>query len=498
MFISAVRRARPFLSFQHKGRLLIAPDGLDVSRRNLNTPDTCFFCSEVSPHYEKRSTFVSKRQLSSSRTIAEDSKLDLFVSCLPGLEHILSDELNALGIRHSRTISGANVRDASVEQLFQCHLYLGTASHVLIRCGKPFRARSFAELRRKVAKTSWSKWLMDDVYITDIRVSASKSKLYHTDAISERIQKAIDASLGRDAQDPNNEEIDAGKAVQLTVRIVRDVVQISIDTSESPLHQRGYRLETAKAPLREDIAFALLYSSGWKPQYVHEGGEHQDLQYGGLLDPFCGSGTILIEAASILAGLPPGRFRPVPLGGTHLFDPVRWKSSTEDRITRPLEPQFDVVIFGSDRDDGAVAAAASNADRAGVGDFIDVCKAAVACNPWLENPSLAPAAPLIITNPPFGKRIKGKGVSDTLLPLYQTLGNRVARMSEVKHGTTATVLAHDVNLARRMGFPVKTLFSTHHGGIEVSAMSTASTNEEDRASFASQGGRTPQKEMSDK
>ena len=475
MFTSALRHAR---ASQHLvSRLHFNIATMFASTTTLNSQGKCSFFSENTIKNKKRPRdFAPVRESSSSRSLSEDFKLDLFVSCLPGLEDVLSEELKSLKLPHSRTMGGANIRDASVEQLFQCHLYLGTASHVLLRCGKPFRARKFAELRRKVAKMPWSKWLKNDSYITDIRVSASKSKLYHTGAIAERIQKAIDESLGREAQEPNVKMVAVDKAVQLTVRIIKDMVQLSIDTSASPLHQRGYRLQTAKAPLREDIAFAMLHSSGWRP--IYEGGDDAEFKYGGLLDPFCGSGTILIEAASIVAGLPPGRLRPAPLGGTHFFDPTRWKSLVEDPVTRPFRSYSEVIILGSDRDDGAVAAAASNANRAGIGDQIDVVKAAIASSPWLENPSIAPEAPLILTNPPFGHRIKGKGDSGTLLPLYQKLGYLVthlleARVSELMEpGATATILAHDVSLARRTGLPLQTLFATHHGGIEVSAMST--------------------------
>lgn len=470
MFSFAVRSARPVFRPRRSLSSVTAMVGANTS---LDAPGACFIYSK--PSLQNNAFNISRgRKLSSSRTVSPDTKMDLFVSCLPGLENVLSSELKALRIPHSPSIAGANLRGASLEQVLQCHLYLGTASHVLLRCGKPFRARSFAELRRKVAKTPWNKWLAKDACIVEIRVSASKSKLYHTGAIAERIRKAIDESLGREASDydDNSEAIVADTAVKLTVRIIKDVVQISIDTSGSPLHERGYRLETAKAPLREDIAFAMLFLSGWKPRYNDS--DCPDLKYNGLLDPFCGSGTILIEAASMLTLLPPGRLRPAPLGGTPFFNKEGWNTLKEEPSTISLESNSDVLIFGSDRDGGAVAATASNAERAGVGDVITVCKAAVASNPWLEDPSVAPDAPLVLTNPPFGKRIKGKGATNELLPLYQTFGDRVARLGDTKPATDATVLAHDVNLARRMGLPLKVLFSTHHGGIEVSAMSTLS------------------------
>jgi putative N6-adenine-specific DNA methylase len=308
---------------------------------------------------------------------------------------------------------------------------------------------------------------MEDANIADIRVTSTKSKLMHTNAIAERVQAAIDESLGREAQE-NKGEIDPCKNVRLTVRIVRDMVLMSIDTSSSPLHQRGYRLETAKAPLREDLAFALLYSSGWQPH--HDG----EIKFEGLLDPFCGSGTIVIEGASIVAGLPPGRLRPAPLRGTQLFDPSQWKTLLDDNV--PSKRQAHVVICGNDRNAGAVSAAISNATRAGVRGLIDFRQAALASNPWFEDPLLAPDCPLIVTNPPFGKRIKGKDTKrdiHPLLPLYQTLGGRMGRLMEAKPGAGITMLSHDPKLARKMGLPdMSVAFSTHHGGIDVSAMTT--------------------------
>ena len=464
MFSTAIR---PLLRQRGRLRVRLAAPCMVVSSRRVNEEYFCTPCSDLLLKNEKCRIFQRQYSSPSQRTISDDSKLNFFVSCLPGLEPVLSAELSSLSIPHSRTVGGANLRGASLGQLLSCHLYLGTASHVLLRCGRPFDARSFAELRRKVAKMTWNRWLLQDAQIMDIRVTASKSKLYHTGAIAERIQKGIDEALGREPQDVNSKTTDPEKSVRLTVRIVKDVVQISIDTSETPVHQRGYRLETAKAPLREDLAFAMLYCSEWKPRY--KGNDNQALNYGGLLDPFCGSGTILIEAASTMAGLPPGRLRPVPVGGTHLFDPLLWKSLTADPRTIPFESMSDVIIFGSDRDAGSVRAAASNAARAGVGDLINFQEAALACNPWLDDPSVAPDAPLVVSNLPFGKRIKGKRSENPLLPLYQTFGNRIAGLGR---DANVTVLAHDINLARRMGFPINVLFSTHHGGIEVSAMST--------------------------
>lgn len=424
------------------------------------------------------------------------SHMDVFVSCLPGLESILSEEMKALEINHKTESGGVQLINPTTEAIMECHLFLGTASNVLLRCGDPFVARGLPELRRKTAKLPWRRILKRNVRL-EARVTSSKSKLYHTTAIRDRILSGIYEALGYEVPDDGERfeppEVEGDTVVKLDVRLIRDNISISIDTSETPIHQRGYRLQTAKAPLREDLAYAMLWSAGWKPQY-HEDLDEDELAkdtrvFKGLLDPLCGSGTIAIEGAAIAAGLPPGRLRPAPLEGTRLQNEGKWKKLVKGTASGKLSKKAlgKKKIAASDRDAGAVEIAKSNAKRAGVLQLIDFDQCALAAQPWFENLESAPRDLLLASNPPFGKRIsaptKHSSEETQLLPLFQTLGSRVKRLIETGRGVGTILLANNPAIIRRTGLDcVGLAFKSLHGGMPVSAMSSYSARKEKAAS----------------
>jgi putative N6-adenine-specific DNA methylase len=224
---------------------------------------------------------------------------------------------------------------------------------------------------------------------------------------------------------------------------------VSLDATATPLHRRGYRLASAKAPLREDLAHALLLAAGFGPEQA-------------LLDPLCGSGTIAIEAAGLAAGLPPGRLRRAPLAHLALFDGEAWKRERD--AVPPPRPHAPIVA--SDRDAGAVEAARANAERAGTAAAIAFATMALSAQPWLAEGAEHPARGLVATNPPFGRRVQA---GRDLLPLYQTLGHRAQRLGA---GWRVALVAHDVRLARRTGLPLQAAFTTRHGGIPITALCT--------------------------
>jgi len=392
-----------------------------------------------------------------------DGSFTLYLSCLPGLEPVLSKELRTLDIPHSIDYrGGVNIRQAPLDTITKCHLFLGSASHVFLRCGRAFEAVKFGELTRKVSRIRcWQQWLRDDA-VPQIRVKCSKSRIRHTFAAAESVERGIDKALGRPPQSAD------GPVVPILVRIDRDIVQISIDTSQTPMHQRGYRLETGKAPLREDIAYSMLYAAGWTSTYNH-----------GLIDPLCGSGTIAIEGAAMKVGLSPGRLRDAPLEGTYLYNPDSWADQLTESLERAskkaasFESENRLIVAG-DRDEGVIKSATSNAERAGVLEFMNISACSISDHEWFKNPKSAPESVLIATNPPYGRRViasrqKTKKRFDELLPLYQTIGQKVKGMKDVDVGVVA--LVNNVDLARRMAIPdTKALFSTKHGGLPVAAM----------------------------
>lgn len=376
----------------------------------------------------------------------------LFAACLPGLEPLLQRELQTLGYTQE-PLAGGVAFEGDPRAVFATSLWLGTASHVRVRLAE-FPCRALGELERKASLLPWAQWLRPDVPLR-LRATAQRSRIYHTGAVEQRIERAVAHALGRQPPRPMAAaEPDADDtAAVLAVRVHEDVVTVSLDATTSPLHRRGYRLATAKAPLREDIAHALLLAAGFAPGLA-------------LLDPMCGAGTIAIEAAAIALGLPPGRLRPPPLRHTALWDERLWQQVVADAAARTTAAANATTapIAASDRDRGAIEAARANAERAGVAAAVAFTCCALAAQPWLAAPTQAPPRGLLATNPPFGRRV---GQGHDLLPLYQTLGHRLQRLGA---GWRLALLAHDDRLARRSGIPLETAFSVRHGGLSVRAL----------------------------
>jgi putative N6-adenine-specific DNA methylase len=364
----------------------------------------------------------------------------LFAVCQPGLEPLLARELAALGAE-PRSVAGGVELSGDVRLALRAARWLGTASHLLVRLAE-FRCRAPGELERKAKELPWREWLRADTPLA-IRATSRASRVFHTGLIAERVGSAVAAALGTAPPTPASADAPAARVL---VRFERDVCTLSVEATSTPLHRRGYRLESAKAPLREDLAHALVLSSGWSCDEA-------------LLDPFCGSGTIAIEAAALARGLAPGRLRPAPLEHLALFDASAWRDVAEEKRALHAPP-----ISASDRDEGAVAAARANAERAGVADAVSFVRAAITKNPWLAEPATAPARGVLATNPPFGRRISEAHKLETL---YQALGHRAARLGA---GWRVAILAHDVRLARRSGLDLHVAFTTKHGGLGVSVL----------------------------
>ena len=466
---------------------------------------------------EKRQKTTGNSNAPITRTAATTNnnfpphEMNIFVSCLPGLEPILAAELQQLGFDDCSVLQAGGVTprgSISKNEILQLHLHLGSASHVLIRCGAPFTARGLKELKRKVALLPWHTFLSsrgqtslpqennDDIQL-QVRITTKKSKLNHKTAVRTAVVDGINDAFQTFAADQRVHHVleatEESTALPLNVRIDHDEVTISVDSSTTPLHRRGYRLATAKAPLREDLAFALVHSAGWSGK-THD--TSQSTPFAGFLDPFCGSGTIAIEAASMALGLPPGRLRPAPLAGTVLHQPRDWRKMVAEK-TKRYPPANLPQIAASDRDEGAIAAAKSNAERAGVLDSIRFQCSAIGSHPWLnlnkgsgstshnesdgtedsstnEEPT-GPYPLLVATNPPFGLRIaatsRNKGTRHPLLPLYQTLVGRQDKLSTAGSPITTMTLLHDLNLFRQTGAQdMDVTWSSQHGGISVAAV----------------------------
>jgi putative N6-adenine-specific DNA methylase len=401
-------------------------------------------------------------------------QMDVYLSCHPQLEAFLSQELRLLGIEHVVKGRGVELISPTPQDLLRCCLYLGTASQVLIRCGNGFLARGLAELKRKVQKMPWSEIFQENV-VLNTKVTSSKSRLYHTGAIQDRIESAIYEALG---QEKGDDVARNGAVVNLHAHVFRDRLQLSIESSGSPLHQRQYRLETGKAPLREDLAYAFLWSGGLRPSHLEPSQKFQ-----AILDVFCGSGTVAIEAASMVNGLPPGRLREAPFRGTYLHDPKEWDRMRVSAMHKSHKPTDIASVSASDRDSGVIVGAAhSNATRAGVVDAMEFLNCAFSSHPWLESPSQAPQRLLIASNLPFGRRTTTKKNEESsqvhhLLPMYQKLAHHLNQLSDSGCQYTAIFLTDDPSLLQRSGIrdKVSIAFKTDHGGIPVTTMVVSNT-----------------------
>lgn len=381
--------------------------------------------------------------------------VDAFAITAPGIAEITARELAALGIKPTAVEHGGVSFRASPADLYSANLQLRTASRIVVRVAA-FHASSFAELERRAKKIEWERWLPSTGAVK-FRVTCKKSRLYHSDAVAERLMNAAakhcaDLDFAIAARD---EEVDDSGASQLfIVRLVHDEVTISADSSGELLHRRGYRLESTRASLRETLAAAMLLASDW---------DRGDA----LLDPMCGSGTIPIEAAMMAGRIAPGISRKFAFEKWRGFDNGLWQSLREKSIEAEL-PDAGAPIFGGDRDAGAVEVATRNAERAGVSENIEF-----RMRPLAESLDALAATGLtgaaLITNPPYGMRVSGGA---DLRNLYGMLGARAEN-----HGWSLGVLTADEKLARQSA-NLSPIFRTQNGGIPVTFFSSENAAEE--------------------
>lgn len=296
---------------------------------------------------------------------------EMVVLVPPGLEPALVAELKALGLEAQPDAGAARVR-GGLDALVHIHTWSRLAIRVLVRLGR-VRARTLDELATGLRSMPWKSWVIPSQPI-EVEVTLSQSKL-RRDTVPRKVELAItDALRGPRLPGPRPPR----EPATVHVRIQGDHAEISVDASGERLTVRGWREATAKAPLRENLGAAMLQIAGW------DGAEP-------LVDPMCGSGTLIIEGARRAAGLPPRLSR--------VYAWERFPLAVGRRHAEPPQPVATGMLLGFDRDAGAVRSATSNADRARVGQRV---RFAASRFDELEPP--APAG-LLVANPPWGLRI---------------------------------------------------------------------------------------------
>lgn len=392
---------------------------------------------------------LQARQPLNVRTMSASTTLELFAATAPGLETIALGELKRLGIKGKAEAGGVSFRGGA-ETMYSTNLWLRTAGRIIVRLAR-FHASTFHELERRAKNVAWAPFIPTEGTVR-VRVTCRKSRLYHSDAVAERVLAAISKVVPGTVQLPNggasetDDDSDVEDGGQLfIVRIVDDECEISADTSGELLHRRGYRQEIAKAPLRETLAAAMLLGSGWKPTEP-------------LVDPMCGSGTIPIEAALFARGIAPGLRRRFAFMDWPTFEPGRWQEILGHAQQAASTGKHGLEIIGSDRDAGAIEASRNNAERAGVAGDIQFLERSLSDTVRMLDGFGHPG--WILTNPPYGIRL---GDTAGLANLYGKLGSAL----KSAEGWRLGILTSDTALARQTGLPLRARFSTRNGGIPV-------------------------------
>ena len=367
-----------------------------------------------------------------------------FAITAPGIAPVTAAELAALGIPHEPPTPDGVAFAADFRTIALVNLWLRTASRVIVRLGE-FKAQGFADLEKGASKLPWGKVLLPGQAIA-VRVTCRKSRLYHSDAVAERVVRQITKFFGVDAPvvrltDSDEEDAPTDEAQRILVRIVNDVCTISADSSGELLHRRGYRQAVAKAPLRETVAAACLLATDYDGSQA-------------FIDPMCGSGTFPIEAAMIARQQAPGRARP--------FAFEHWPGADRDvlpalrRATKAAGVDVaDLPIIGSDRDPGAIRMSIANAERAGVEGMVR-----------FEQKTLEDIEPPTefgawCSNAPYGRRV---GNSDALTGLFVQIG-KLAR-GPFSEWRVALLLAEQSHV-KALQSATTEILKTRVGGIQV-------------------------------
>ncbi len=332
-------------------------------------------------------------------------KFELIAPCHFGLESVLKREITDLGYETSEVLDGRVTFIGDEEAVARANIGLRTAERILIKVGS-FKAVTYDELFEGTKALPWEDFITKDGRFNVVKASSVKSKLFSPSDIQSIMKKAIVERLkGKYAVSWFLED---GNDYPIRVTILKDEVTVGLDTTGVSLHKRGYRKLTAKAPIAENLAAALIDLTPWHPDRI-------------LVDPFCGSGTFPIEAAMIAANMAPGVNRDfTACDWENIILPKVWKDAFEEARDE-INLNVDTDIQGYDIDRNMVEAARANARLAGVDKLIHFQERDV------KDLSHAKKYGFIITNPPYGERLEDK---ETLPLLYGTLSKRFERLED--------------------------------------------------------------------
>ncbi len=326
-------------------------------------------------------------------------KFELIVPCHFGMEAVLKREIIDLGYDITESADGRMTFLGDEEALCRANIFLRSAERVLIKIGS-FHAETFEELFEGTKNLAWEEFIPADGKFWVTKAASVKSRLFSPSDIQSIMKKAMVERLKQVYHVNWFEE--NGENFPIRVFIMKDEVTVGLDSTGESLHKRGYRKLTAKAPIAENLAAGLIMLTPWKKDRI-------------LIDPFCGSGTIPIEAAMMAAQIAPGMNRAFTAEKwEHIIAKRLWYDSI-DEAREFMDKSVDTDIQAFDADDHMVAISRENARLAGVEKLIHFQKRDVA---QLSHPK---KYGFIITNPPYGERLENK---ESLQELYRVLGER--------------------------------------------------------------------------
>ena len=326
-------------------------------------------------------------------------KFELIAPCHFGMEAVLKNEIIDLGYDITEVADGRVTFWGDEEALCRANIFLRTAERILIKVGR-FRAETYEELFQGTKALPWEDYIPRDGKFWVAKAASVKSKLFSPSDIQRIMKKAMVENLKEVygiSTFPEN-----GESFPVRVFLMKDEVTVGLDSTGDSLHKRGYRKLTAKAPIAENLAAALIMLTPWKSDRI-------------LVDPFCGSGTFPIEAAMMAANMAPGMNRSFTAENWgHIIKKRNWYDAL-DEAGEMVDLSVQPDIQGYDLDDRMVAIARENAKLAGVEKLIHFQRRDV------KDLSHPKKYGFIITNPPYGERLEDKA---DIPALYKVIGER--------------------------------------------------------------------------
>jgi putative N6-adenine-specific DNA methylase len=380
----------------------------------------------------------SRKQKFFRTNIATNMTSELIAKTFQGLEPLLAQELTELGAGDIQIGRRMVTFTGDKEMMYRANFCLRTAIRIL-KPIKYFKAKSADDVYAAVKEIDWTEYLSPQTTFAVDSVVFSP-EFHHSKFVAYKVKDAIaDQFRERTGSRPNVSV--SNPDIQLHIHISDYDATLALDSSGESLHRRGYRQETVAAPLNEVLAAGIIMMTGWK-------GETD------FLDPFCGSGTLCIEAALIARGIAPGIFRQ-----SYAFE--KWPDFDRDLFEQVYnddsnEREFEHHIYGRDNDPKAVGIASRNVRAAGLSKDITIEDAdftKVPLKGQMEN------CPLIVTNPPYGERIS----SPDLLGLYKTIGQKLKREHT---GGEAWVLSFREECFEQIGLKPSLKTPLYNGSLE--------------------------------